>query len=57
MNWHYPATPTNNRAAWYTVVRRSIFFIPVWASIGIMMVFVYLGWGKNTAMDIWRNVV
>ena len=57
MNWHYPATKYNNKAAWYTVVRRTVFFVPTWIAIFLMLTFIYLGWGKDTAMDIWRNVV
>lgn len=57
MNWHYPATNRNNRAAWYTIIRRSVFFLPVWGAILLVIGFTYLGWGKQTAIEMWKDFV
>lgn len=57
MNWHYPATNRNNRVPWYTIIRRSVFFLPVWGAILLMIGFTYLGWGKQTAIEMWNDFV
>jgi hypothetical protein len=55
-NFHWPATKYNNKVPWYTVVRRSIFFVPVFAALFVSLFFVTLGWGFDTAKEIWDDI-
>ena len=57
MNFHWPATKYNDKAPWYTVVRRGIFFIPVFAALYLFLLFVFLGWGKHTVTEMYKEIV
>jgi hypothetical protein len=56
INWKWPETKHNNRVPWYTIVRRAIFFVPVFFFLFISLGFVYLGWGKDAMFDLWRDI-
>jgi hypothetical protein len=56
MNFNWPATKQNNMVPWYTMIRRGIFFVPVFVFLFISLAFVYLGWGKYAVIDLWRDI-
>ena len=56
MNFNWPATKQNNMVPWYTMIRRGVFFVPVFVFLFISLAFVYLGWGKYAVIDLWRDI-
>jgi len=57
INWKWPATKRNNLSPWYTIVRRSI-MLPFAMFFTVLLVSaVFLGWGKETAISVWEDIV
>jgi hypothetical protein len=58
MNWiHWPATEENNKAPWYTIIRRFVFYVPAFTTLFVFLGIVYLGWGKKTVVEMWEEII
>ena len=57
MNWKYPQTKYNNKVPWYTIVRRGLFMPLAMLFVLLLVGTTYLGWGKDTALGIWNDLV
>ena len=56
-NFHWPMTKSNNKAPWYSIVRRVVFFIPVFTALYLFLLFVFLGWGWPTMKAMYKDIV
>jgi hypothetical protein len=56
-NWKWPQTKYNDKAPWYTIIRRGIFMPLAMLFVVLLVGTVYIGWGKDTALGIWSDLV
>ena len=57
VNWKWPQTKYNDKAPWYVIIRRVVFYVPTFTAMFLFLGFVYLGWGKDMMVEIWEDLV
>ena len=55
---YFPPDPwTGDWAPWYIILWRALLFIPVMASVFLLMFFVFCAGGYGEAKDVWRKLM
>ena len=54
MNFNWPQTKYNNLNAWYIIGVRLVLWTPIQILRILLTVLIFIGWGKQTAKEIWN---
>jgi len=55
MNLKWPATNENNKAPWYTIIRRVFAAAIVYPGLALAWVGFLIGWGYAHAVSFWED--